>query len=113
MDMHQRICTNSRGSRSCWCSKMGRGNAVLVIDVKKTFFTFFIIFIKNAFFNVFLFLERFYFLVGFLKLLLNLLNSYIKQLSSDGFNGAAIENSLMKSHIALKRCHAHYNTLRQ
>src|SRR6218665_2170415 len=70
----------------------------------KTFFTFFIIFIKNAFFNVFYFWERFLFSSGKIcyltkpaKILLNLLNSCIKRLLSDGFNMAAIKHSLMKS----------------
>src|SRR6218665_1424690 len=67
------------------------------IDVKK-FFTFFIIFIKNSFFNVFYFWNVFYFLVEKFfyptkpaKILLNLLNFFIKRLLSDGFNMAAIK----------------------
>ena len=75
-------------------------------------FTFFIIFDKNAFFNVFYFLERFYFLTCFYflerflfssgeiaypiklaKVLLNLLNSCIKRLLSEGFNIAAMKIS--------------------
>ena len=59
---------------------------------------FFIIFIKNAFFNDFYFLERFLFSSGEIlypskpaKILLNLLNSCIKRLLSDGFNMEAIK----------------------
>src|SRR6218665_2962779 len=64
------------------------------IGVKKRFF---IILLKNGFFNVFLFWNIFYFLVAkFISL--NLLNSCIKRLLSDGFNMAAIKNSHMKSH---------------
>src|SRR6218665_3524456 len=66
----------------------------------------FIIFIKNAFFNVLYFLELFLFSCGDLfyptkpaQILLSLLNSCIKRLLSDGFNMAdlAIKSSLMKS----------------
>jgi len=53
----------------------------------------------------FLFLERFLFSSGETfyptkpsKILLNLLNSCMKRLLSDGFNMAAMKNSLMKSH---------------
>ena len=53
---------------------------------------------KNAFFKFFLFLERFLFSSGEIfyptkpaKILLNLLNSSIKRLLSDGFNMAAIK----------------------
>ena len=42
----------------------------------------------------------FYFPAGKLLILLNLLNSYIKQLLSDGFNKAAISNSLMKKNVS-------------
>src|SRR6218665_3650555 len=66
------------------------------IDVKKVFYVFFIIFIKNTFFNVFYFWNVFHFLVGNFLILLNLLNSYIKRLLSDGINMPAIWNSLMK-----------------
>jgi len=66
------------------------GEATGSIDVKKRFFTFFIIFYKKT---------RFYFFGTFLfssgdsffstkpdKILLNLLNSCIQRLLSDGFN---------------------------
>ena len=70
---------------------------------KKRFLLFFI---KNAFFNAFYFLERFLFSSGEMfyptkpaQILLNLLNSCIlKRLLNDGFNMAAIKNTLMKSH---------------
>jgi len=65
-------------------------------------FSVFIIFIKTRFFNVFYFLNFFYFLVANFFILLNLLNSYIKRLLSDGFNMAAIGNSLIKSHSSQK-----------
>ena len=68
------------------------------IDVKNVFYIFFI---KNAFSNVFNFLNVFYFLVAKFFILLNLLNSEIKRLLSDGFNTAAIGNSLTKSHKVL------------
>jgi len=42
----------------------GRSQAVCLIDVRNVFYVFFIIFIKNAFFNVFYFGNVFYFLVG-------------------------------------------------
>ena len=68
------------------------------IGVKHVFYVFFIICIKNAFFNVFLFLERFLFSSGEMfyptkpaKILLNLLNFSIKRLSSDRFNMAVIK----------------------
>src|SRR6218665_150362 len=67
------------------------------IDVKKVFYDF-IIFIKNAFFKVFLFLERFLFSSGEIfyptkpaKILLNLLKFSIKRLLSDGFNMAVLK----------------------
>ena len=78
------------------------------IDVKK-FFTFFIIFIKYSFFNVFYFWNVFYFLVEKFfyptkpaKILLNLLNFFIKRLLSDGFNMAAIKILSWRA-VALKR----------
>ena len=46
-----------------------------IIDVKNDF-TFFIIFIKNALFKFFLFLERFLFSSGEFFILLNPLKSY-------------------------------------
>src|SRR6218665_603012 len=66
-----------------------------------------IVFIKNAFFKVFYFWERFLFSRGEIfyptkaaKILLNLPNSCIKRLFSDGFIMATrpIKNYLMKSH---------------
>src|SRR6218665_3258241 len=66
------------------------------IDVKKRF-RFVIIFIKKAFTNVLYFLKFFFeWPISFIPL--NLLNSYIKRLSSNRFNIAAIRSSLMKSH---------------
>ena len=66
---------------------------------KKRILRFFIIFIKNAFLNVFLFLERFLFSSGkFVNSTKPPIYSYIKRLLSDGFNMATIGNSLMKSH---------------
>src|SRR6218665_3709961 len=54
---------------------------------------------KRDFLNIFFnFWNGFYFLEGKFLIQLNLLNSYIKRLLSDGFNMAAIGNSLMKSH---------------
>ena len=78
---------------------------------KRTFFTFFIIFKKIRVFKFFLFLEHFLFSNGDIfyptkpaKILLNLLNSCIKRLLSDGFTMAAIKiNSLVRA-VALKRC---------
>ena len=82
------------------------------IDVRN-FFTFFIIFIKNAFFNVVLFFERFLFSSGEnfyptkpAKILLNLLNFSIKRLLSDGFNMAVIK-ILSRRAVALKCYHAY------
>ena len=72
----------------------------------KKFFTFFIIVRKNAFFNVFYFLECFLFSSEIFfyptksaKILLSLLSSCIKRLLSDGLNMTFVsyENSLMKS----------------
>jgi len=64
---------------------------------------FFLIVIKNAFFNVLYFVELFYFLVAkFLypnKPAEILLNFCIHRLWNDGFNMAAIQNVLMKSRI--------------
>src|SRR6218665_355339 len=64
----------------------------------KTFFTFFIIFIKTRLLTLFIFLECYLFFSGKTlyptkpaKILLNLLNSCIKRLLSDGFNIAAIK----------------------
>ena len=64
--------------------------------LKKVFYVF-IIFIKNAFFNVFLFLGTFLFSSGEIcyptkpaKILLNLQNSWIKRRLNDGFNMAAV-----------------------
>src|SRR6218665_1179445 len=74
------------------------------IDVKKRFLRFLLFFIKNAFLTFFIFGNVFYFLVAnffivlnLLKILLNLPNSCIKRLLSDGFNTTAIKHSLMKS----------------
>src|SRR6218665_3172068 len=60
---------------------------------KKRFLRFLLFFYKNAFFNVFYFWERFLFSSGKFfyrtkpaKILLNLPNSCIKRLLSDGFN---------------------------
>src|SRR6218665_41304 len=79
-------------------------NPVGLIDVKNVFYVFYY-FYKNAFFNVFYFLERFLFFSGEIlystepaKILLNLLNSCIKRPLSDEFKMAAIKHSLMKSH---------------
>src|SRR6218665_285137 len=62
---------------------------------------------------LFIFLKFFNFLNVFefskFFILLNLLNSYIKRLLSDGCNMPAIGNSLRA--IALKRCRAHYNLI--
>ena len=67
----------------------GKPACSLAHRCKKSFFTFFIIFIKRVF--TFYLLERFfYFLVAIFCILLNLLNSWIKRLFSDGFNTAAI-----------------------
>ena len=71
--------------------------------VNKPFFTIdvnnvFIIFTKYAFLMFFILWMSCYFLAAKLLILLNLLNSYIKRLLSDGFNMADIGNSLMKSH---------------
>ena len=78
----------------------------------KTFFTFFIIFIKTRLLTLFIFLECYLFFSGKTlyptkpaKILLNLLNSCIKRLLSDGFNMTAIKNSLMKS------CSSHIKTI--
>src|SRR6218665_2309708 len=84
----------------------------------KNAFRFFIIFLnKKRVFNVFLFLERFFlFSSGEFcytnkpsKTLLNLLNSGIKRLSSDGFNMAAIK-IIPRRAVALKRFF-HINTV--
>jgi len=73
------------------------------IDVKKRFFQFFLLFKKPVFY-VFYFLERFLFSNGEIlyptklaKIRLNLLNSCVKGLLSDGFNMPAKTNSLMNS----------------
>src|SRR6218665_2064607 len=70
---------------------------------KKRFLRFYY-FYKKRDFNGFYFLEGFLFSSGEIlyptksaKILLNLLNSSIKQLLSDVFNMAAIHNYLMKS----------------
>ena len=63
------------------------------IDVKNVFYYS----DKKRVFNVFYFLERSLFSTGIFFILLNLLNSCTKRLLSDGFNIAAIGNSLMKS----------------
>src|SRR6218665_1024446 len=76
---------------------------VQIIDVKKSF-TFLLLFLlKNAFLRFFIF-RNVFFIVATLfhptkpaNILLNLLNSRIKRLLSDGFNMTAIKNSLMKS----------------
>jgi len=83
------------------------------VDVK-TLLKFLIIFVKTRFLTFFIFWKCLFSSGNFFTLL-NLLSSYIKRLLSDGFNMAAIEDSPMKNHrhIALKRCHAHYKTLRQ
>ena len=73
---------------------------------KKTVFYVCYYFYKIAFFNGFLFFGTFFlFSSGDIfypakpaKILLNLLNSCIKRLFSDGFNMAAGNISLMKSH---------------
>ena len=74
------------------------------IDIKKRFLRFLLFFIKNTFFNVFYYWKCFLFSSGEIlyrakhaKILLNLPNSCIKRLLSDGFNMAAIKHSLMKS----------------
>ena len=74
------------------------------IDVKNVFQVFYyLFFIKNLFFTFLLFgtflfsSEEFCYPTKFAKILLNLLNFCIKRLLSDGFNMAAIANSLMKS----------------
>jgi len=73
---------------------------------QKLFYGFYY-FHKNAFLT-FLFFNVFYFLMEKCVILQNLLNSDIKRLLSDGFNTAAVGNSLTKSHrLTLKRCHAH------
>jgi len=76
------------------------------------FFTFFIIFLKNAFLR-FLFLERFLFSSGeffyptkHAKILVNLLIFSIKRLLSDRFNMAAIKILSWRA-VALKRYHAY------
>jgi len=78
-------------------SKRGRpwSTSHFFIDVKKVFYYFFI---KSRFWTFFIFWTFFYFLESKMFILLDLLNSYIKRLLSDGFNRAAIGNSLMKSH---------------
>ena len=65
----------------------------VAIDVKIVF-TFSIIFIKRVLKTFSYVLNVLYFLVAKILILLNLLNSYIKRLLSDGFNVAAIGNSL-------------------
>ena len=60
-----------------------------------------------------MFLNIFIFYWEIALIQLNLLNFYIKQLLSVGFDMAAIGTSLMKtlkSHSS-KHCHAHYKTL--
>ena len=59
-----------------------------------------------ASFNLFYFSNVYYFPVFTFVILLNLLNAEIKRILSDGFNTAAIGNSLKKSHKFLRLCHA-------
>src|SRR6218665_4067542 len=73
------------------------------IDVTNVFYIFYY-FCKKRVFYVFIFRNVFYFLVATLiypikpaKILLNLLNSRTKRLSSDGSTMAAMKKSLMKS----------------
>jgi len=75
---------------------------LIYLSDAKHVFTFFLLFYKNAF-TTFLLFERllfsrdqnFYFFI-----LINLPNSNIKRLLSDGFNMAAIGNFLMKTYLA-------------
>src|SRR6218665_3548924 len=70
------------------------------IDVDlKAFFKFYLLFYKKRvlMFTIF-YICLLFFLVAKFCVLLNLQNSYIKRLLTDGFNMAAIGNSLMKSH---------------
>ena len=69
------------------------------VDVKKRFYVFYL-FYKKRVFKGFYFLNVFNFLVTKYFIILNLLNSEIKRLLSDGFNTAArpIGNSMTKSH---------------
>jgi len=76
-------------------------------------FYVFIISMKNSFLNGFKFLERFLFSSGDIlyptkpaKILLDMPNSCIKQLLSDGFTMVAIK-FLSGRVVALKRCHAY------
>src|SRR6218665_2394209 len=86
------------GQPGCTPQKSGNTHAFISFyhRCKKRFLRFFIMFIKNAYFNVFYFWNVFYFLVAkyfillnLLRILLNLLNYCIKRLLSDGFNMAA------------------------
>src|SRR6218665_3067680 len=65
-----------------------------LIDVKNDFYYFYK---KTRFKRFFIFSNVFYFLVVKFFILLNLLNSCIKQFLSDEFNMASIKHSLMKS----------------
>ena len=64
---------------------------------KKNVFYVFYYFYKNALFNDFFLNLTFWRIFYPAEILLNLLNSCIKRLSSDGFNMTSIKNSLMKS----------------
>src|SRR6218665_3033790 len=82
-------CVNTSAS-----SRPGRSMFMLqTIDIKNVFLRFLLFFIKNTFFNVFYYWKCFLFSSGEIlyrakhaKILLNLPNSCIKRLLSDGFN---------------------------
>jgi len=67
--------------------------SVVIIDVKNVFYVSYY-FYKKRVFNVFYFLNVFYFAVDNFVILLNQLNSYMKRLLNEGFNIGAIGNSI-------------------